>query len=409
MPAITEKLRRFLPGSAVTHTSPTYLPPPGPPPDHTTKQRHAPPPGPPPGFPKLIEFPYLHAEQIPTLYRQGFARVHLPPDHPLLAAATALFSSSHAFFDQTPDEKQKFHRSQLASEPSADGPKGKGPDSEQGWSRVEGEKEMLTIRRTNKLCPPSVTENAQNLWRECGSFMQDMMRAVEVSLELKSGTFDNVVKEECVLPVDEIHETLVRMFRYERALEPRIVSAKHRDIGLMSLVIGSSPGLEVWDNTIVRKDPITGVENMGNWVEIEQNGNETKTNGGLTVTFLIGETLTALTNGIYKPGIHRVSVPPADPSSAVDDSKYRYSLVFALRPYRNATIFTPSLTTAITGEFIWPRQDGHVVKTVKAVELFNQIANMHWSVNDQVEEREAKRIRLEKEREAIALRTLMQS
>jgi isopenicillin N synthase-like dioxygenase len=406
MPDIAQKLRSLFPGSLIKHETPTYSPPPGPPPNHINeKPIHSPP----PGSPKLVDFPFLSEEQVLTLYNQGFARVHLPADHPLLNAATALFSTSRAFFDQTLDEKQKFHRSQLPSDPCADGSKSQGHSSEQGWSRVEGEKEMLTIRRTSKLCPPGVTENTRNLWRECGSFMQLMVQAIEASLELKSGSFDNVVTDECVLPVEEVHETLLRMFRYERASEPRVVSQKHRDIGLLSLVIGSSPGLEVWDSTIVRKDATTGVVSKGDWVAIEEDGNERKSDGGLTLTFLIGETLTALTNNLYKPGVHRVSVPPADPSSLTDDSKYRYSLVFALRPHRNATIFTPSLTTAVTGEFTWPRKDEKgAIRTVNAADLFGLIANMHWSVNDQVEEREAKRIRLEKEREAKAQRALMQ-
>jgi isopenicillin N synthase-like dioxygenase len=221
-----------------------------------------------------------------------------------------------------------------------------------------------------------------------------MVRAIEASLGLDSGAFDNVIREECLLPASEIHETLLRMFRYERASDPRIVSEKHRDIGILSLVIGSSPGLEVLDNTITRKDPLTA---EGSWVPIEEDCN---TVGGLTITFLVGETLTTLSNDLYKPGIHRVSVPPADPSCSTDDAKYRYSIVFALRPHRQGIIHTPSLTTAITGPFKWPPMDENgVIPTVKAVDLFNVIANRRWSVNDLVERREAaKKIRFEKER-----------
>jgi isopenicillin N synthase-like dioxygenase len=400
MPAIAKSSRNFLPEPSVKVDVPTYLPPPGPPPNHTNEQpSYAPPPGPPPGTPKLVDFPFLSSEQLRILYSQGFARVYLPPDHALLKAATALFSTSHAFFDQTSEEKQKFHRSNLLSDSSVDGSNRKGQSSEQGWSYVEDEKEMLTIR-TSQLCPPEVTDNVRNLWQECGNFMQAMVRAIEASLGLNSGAFDNVVTEECLLPVNEIHETLLRMFRYERASDPRIVSEKHRDIGILSLVIGSSPGLEVWNNAITQKDPLTGVVRKSSWVPIEEDGNETKEVGGLTFTFLVGETLTALSNDLYKPGIHRVSVPPADPSSSTNDAKYRYSIVFALRPHRQGTIYTPSLTTAVTGPFKWPPMDENgVIPTVKAVDLFNVIANRHWSVNDSVEEREAKKIRLEKERE----------
>jgi len=346
MQTITEKLSRFFSGCPVEHARPKYLPPPGPPPK---KLVHIPPL--PSGSPKPVNFPFLTEQQCITLYSQGFAQVYLPPNHPLLDAATALFSTSHAFFDKPLDEKQKFHRSQLISDPSVSGPR----NTEQGWSRVEGEKEMLTIRRTSKLCPPEVAHNARVLWRECGSFMQSIMRAIESSLELESGAFDNVVTQECELPVGDMYETLLRMFRYERTSEPRIVSEKHRDIGLLSLVIGSSPGLEVWDDRIAREDPITGVVSNGDWVAIEENSSQVKPIGGLTFTLLVGETLTALTNQLYKPGAHRVLVPPAE--SSASDAMYRYSLVFALRPHKQGIIHTPSLQTAITGQFNWPPED----------------------------------------------------
>jgi len=208
-----------------------------------------------------------------------------------------------------------------------------------------------------------------------------MMHAIENSLGLQSGAFDNFVTEECELPVEKKHETLLRMFRYERSTEARLVAASHRDIGLLSLVIGSSPGLDVWD------------ERTKQWVAIE--GNDGGQNGGLTLTFLVGQMLTQLTNTRYKPGIHRVFVPPANPSSSADDAKYRYSLVFALRPYRQATISTSALTSDVTGEFQYP------LEGVKAQTLFDTIARFHWSVNDGVKEREARRIQLQKLKERV--------
>jgi hypothetical protein len=344
-----------------------YQPPSGPPPKHINS--YAPPPGSPPGYPRLVNFSFLSREQIPTLYTQGYARVHLPADHPLLTAATALFTNSCKFFARPLEHKEGFHPSKLGDI--------KLQSSEEGWSRVEGEKEMLTIRRTRPLCPHEVVDDARALWRECGSFMQVMMYAVESSLGLPPGAFDNVVAEECVLPVEERHETLLRMFRYERTAEARLVAADHKDIGLLSLVIGSSPGLDVWD------------DRTNQWVAIEEDHGGAGQNGGLTLTLLTGKTLTRLTNDLYKPGLHRVFVPPANSTSSADDAKYRYSLVFALRPYRNAIISTSSLTSDVTGEFQCP------LEGVKAQILFNAIACVHWSVNGSVEEREAQRHRLQ--------------
>lgn len=381
MATIARKLEHYLSrsSSGANTKPPEFEPPAGPPPNHNNSSGYyAPPPGPPPGYPRLVDFPFLSYEQIPTIITQGYARVQLPADHPLLVAASALFADSREFFASSPDQKQQFHLSNLGEV--------KSQSSEEGWSHVEGEKEMLTVRRAHPLCPPKVVDNARELWRECGTFMQAMMRAVENSLGLQPGAFDNVVAEECELPVEKRHETLLRMFRYERSTEARLVAASHRDIGLLSLVIGSSPGLDVWD------------ERTKQWVAIEEDG--AGHNGELTLTFLVGQTLTRLTNNLYKPGVHRVFVPPADPSISVDDAKYRYSLVFALRPYREAIISTSALTSDVTGEFQYPL-DGF-----KAQILFDAIAGVHWSVNGGVAEREAQRSRLNKLKEGVAGSTL---
>jgi hypothetical protein len=341
----------------------------------TTNLRYAPPPGPPPFNPRLVEFPFLSSEQVLTLYSQGYSRVHLPPDHPVVAAAATLFSASHDFFAEPLEHKKQFHLSKLQG--------GNGQCSEEGWFHVEGEKEMLTVHRSGQLCPPEVTDEARNLWQECGTFMQQMMRSVEESLNLEIGSFDDIVKEECALPVEDLHETLLRMFRYERTEEPRLVAEQHRDIGLLSLVIGSSPGLEVWDARARR------------WVAIEEDGDDTGNTGGLTFTFLIGQMLTSLTNMRYKSGVHRVFVPAANASSSTDDARYRYSLVFALRPYKEAIINTSKLTSDITGDFWEP------LENVKAQTLFKAITNAHWSVNGGVAEREAQRLKLQKLRETM--------
>ena len=359
-----------------------YAPPPGPPPpardpvvDKKTKS-YLPPPGPPPGFPHLVVFPFLSPDQLPTLYSQGWARVSLPSDHPLLSAAVKLFSASHNFFAMPLEHKEQFHLSKLGEEESMQ-------SSEEGWSRVAGEKEMLTVRRMKPLCPPDLVPDAQDLWNECGSFMQLMMASMEQSLNLPKGAFDSLVKEECVPPKEKRHETLLRMFRYERAEEAKLVAAHHRDIGLLSLVIGSSPGLEVWD------------ESVKQWIAIEENGEENPP-GGLTLTFMTGKTFTRLTNNRYRAGLHRVFVPPAPSSSSNDDAKYRYSLVYALRPYREAMLTTDDYTSDVTGPFEYPFEG------VKAQTLFNAIASAHWSVNGDIKERVRQRLKVQKMKEEVA-------
>ena len=184
-------------------------------------------------------------------------------------------------------------------------------------------------------------------------------------------------------------------FRYERKGEPRLVSARHRDIGLLSLVIGSSPGLEVWD------------ENLKRWLAIEEQADtvddeKEKKSRSFSLTLLIGMTLTRLTNNRYKPGHHRVFVPPYtnniitdDEDNTDDDNKYRYSIVFALRPHRSAVISTAALTTEVTGEFQFP------LEGVTARTVFAAIADAHWNVNVEVEEREAQKVRIQMRRQML--------
>jgi hypothetical protein len=58
------------------------------------------------------------------------------------------------------------------------------------------------------------------------------------------------------------------------------------------------------------------------------------------------------------------------PPSSADDRMHRYSLVFALRPYKEATISTSSLTSEVTGDFQYP------LEGVTAQALFNVIAGV---------------------------------
>ena len=223
------------------------LPPPNglpsiPPPEPVAaKITYLPPPGPPPGTPHIQPFPFLAPADIPTFYSQGYARVHLPPDHPLMRAAQEMFGISRTFFATAMEHKQQFYLSKLAPKDY------QGHNSEEGWSRVEGEKEIITVRRVGPLTPSEVVDQTKELWRCCGEFMTEMIQVVEKSLELPEGALQAFAKDECLLPeAGKRHETLIRMFRYERKEgEPRLVSAHHKDIGLLSLVIGSTPGLEV--------------------------------------------------------------------------------------------------------------------------------------------------------------------
>ena len=106
--------------------------------------------------------------------------------------------------------------------------------------------------------------------------------------------------------------TLLRMFRYERPTGSReqdvtpppskVVAAPHKDLGLLSLVIGHTPGLECWD-------PATQ-----SWVSCEEEGQgdsdtpSDRPDPPLKATLMVGQTLAKFTNWRYQAGPHRVFV-----------------------------------------------------------------------------------------------------
>lgn len=373
-------------GFATRTMTTTYAPPPGPPPT-----RYDPPPGPPPPAAylppplRIAEFPLLSPANVHSLSTLGFTTFPIKERAALYQAASSLFELSKQFFSQPQSDKGQF----IVKDANAQG-------SEEGWSRVVGEKELLTLRRSGAMCPTALNDTVRSLWEECGQLMTEVIRGIERSLDLPPHSLDPVVIPECTMPqagADRV-ETLLRMFRYERRSEEeeavsynselgkgRLVAEPHRDLGILSLVIGSSPGLEVWNTSV------------GNWIPIEQPPYITSSPGELTATLLVGETLTQLTNGRYFPGRHRVFVPSFKPPSIAEapnsHSQYRYSLVFALRPHSSAVISTASLTSPITGPHRFPMEG------VKAGDLFAKIARSHWNINTGKKEREAQRMRLQ--------------
>jgi isopenicillin N synthase-like dioxygenase len=140
-------------------------------------------------------------------------------------------------------------------------------------------------------------------------------------------------------------------------------------LGLLSLVIGDTPGLEVWDR-------------RGIWFPIE------RWYQSPAASLLAGRQLERLTNGRYTSGGHLVrSYPDAFISNEHSSSKsgYRYSLVFVLRAHYPVPVDTNKLENEITGKFQNP-----LVGTT-AGELFRNIKGAHCNINTGIEEREAQR------------------
>ncbi|KZT56421.1 hypothetical protein CALCODRAFT_318084 [Calocera cornea HHB12733] len=331
----------------------------------------APPEGAPP--PRVLHLPYFTPDECRRFAVRGWAPLDLTlgaspiggvPVDEFVQAFSALFDASASFFDAPLPYKERFIR----------GVEG----SEDGFNRVQGEKEMITIR-TGDTTPDGVREKAAACWDLCGTIMLNLIDEISSSLCLENTDLHDMVEPCARLPPsgDRV-ATLLRMFCYERGAgkplgnEPglsdrRIVAERHRDLGLLSLVVGSSPGLEVWD-------PYASA-----WYAIEEHRAEP---GKLTATILAGETLARLTNHKYSPGGHRVVV------SDLDTSPYRFSLVYALRAHHPVQLDTARLTTAITGPFV------HPLTAKTAGELYDQISNAHFNINADVNQRRKQEERL---------------
>ncbi|KZO97899.1 hypothetical protein CALVIDRAFT_479485, partial [Calocera viscosa TUFC12733] len=225
---------------------------------------------------------------------------------------------------------------------------------------VAGEKEMITIR-TGDTTPEGMREKAAACWDLCGKIMLDVLDDLSSSLGVENTDLREMAEPCAGLPPsgDRV-ATLLRMFRYERGAgkslgpEPglrdrRLVAERHRDLGLLSLVVGSSPRLEVWD-------PYASA-----WYAIEEHRGVP---GKLTATILAGETLARLTNYKYVSGGHRVVV------SGTEASPYRSSLVYTLRAHHPVPLDTKHLTTAIKGSLAHPPPP-------TAGDLYGQISSAH--------------------------------
>ncbi len=146
----------------------------------------------------------------------------------------------------------------------------------------------------------------------------------------------------------------------------------HRDLGILSLVIGDGPGLEVWDHR------------GRQWFSIE------KAYPSPAASLMVGRQLERLTNGCYCAGSHLVRSYPRrrNNSSLPPSKKYRHSIVFVLRAHSTVTVNTSLLETAITGRFDKPLCD------ITAGELFRDIRAAHYNINAKVEERDEQRRKL---------------
>ena len=169
--------------------------------------------------------------------------------------------------------------------------------------------------------------------------------------------------------------TMLRLFRYE-GWEAKEVAEPHADLGLLSVVVGNVPGLEVWDGA--------------GWFAVEK---EVEKSGLKGASLLAGRQLERLSNGRYPAGGHRV-VSYGDPEGGKGGGKkYRYSIVFVLRAHEPVFIDSEELETRVTGKWTEP------VRGLTAGELYAKIRGAHFNINISHEERERQRANVRRQKE----------
>lgn len=144
-------------------------------------------------FPKVLPY-HQHA-----LNDQGWSTItYDTPTDKLHEASQALFRASRAFFDLPLSYKETF-KTEIGSE--------------EGWSRIEGEKELITLRCLEGT-PKELKDAAASYWAEAGGLLNEILGRIAESLGLPPEAL-TVYSEPCAkLPVEKT-ATMLRLFRYE--------------------------------------------------------------------------------------------------------------------------------------------------------------------------------------------------
>jgi isopenicillin N synthase-like dioxygenase len=328
------------------------------------EETYEPPPGPPPKIrkPPLVEvpLPLVNPEHCYSFAVQGWTTLTLSAPDPrgqeLQQSLQALFAAATLFFDRPDGYKSRFATRH---------------GSEEGWNRIPGEKEFITVRSLGRV-PDELRGPASDAWARLGDVLNDVIAGVAKSLQLAPEALTRF-SSPCIRLRDEQTATLMRLFRYE-GWHDAVVAEPHNDLGLVSFVAGNSPGLEVW--TITQRS----------FFPIEKYYDDLSSQA----TILSGRQLQRLSNGRYVPGGHLVRSYPLSETLNGGDKNYRYSVVFALRAHDDVVIDVDSLTSPITGE------NNVVNHGETAKDLFANIRDSHYNINTGIDAREEQKKRIEK-------------
>lgn len=164
---------------------------------HNEQNYHLRTPSQPPLGPVML--PRVHPHRHFALSDQGWTTIDMTPSSSdtLYTSYQELLKSSKQFFD-LPMEQKEAHRTVLGSE--------------DGWSRVEGEKEFITLR-SQESTPEVLKEAATKYWAEAGDLLNEVMAKVAESLGLPENSL-TVYSEPCSR-LGVTTATMLRLFRYE--------------------------------------------------------------------------------------------------------------------------------------------------------------------------------------------------
>lgn len=235
---------------------------------------------PPSGPPPLLSQASLH-----TLVRQGWLPLSLPPH--LDSSTSHLFDESNAYFSQPSSSRADLY-------PPKSG-------TEWGYYDIAGEKAFLTLRcGVHPKTPLEAT--ASQFWQHVSALLHRILCDLARANGLPWDIWDDMLDGTLSLPATEgdASGTLLRLFKYEPSGG---FAGEHTDMGLLTLCVGTAPGLECLDleASVAADDKV--------WVDV----------AGPVV--LVGQTIRSLSNARINAGIHRVR--------ATEEG--RYSAVFALR------------------------------------------------------------------------------
>ena len=259
---------------------------------------------------RLDAGPEAFVAEAGAAYREfgfcGFRNHGIPVD-----VTDAAYAAIHRFFALPASTKANYRSvdggqrgyTPFGTERARDNPV---PDLKEFWHtgrEMEGENPWPEIMRPN-VWPsevPAFRDAVLELYRQLDELGRRILGVISKSLGLEADFFDEAVRR---------GNSILRAIHYPPVTEgetPAVRAARHEDINLITLLIGSSEaGLE-----ILARD--------GSWVPV------TSIPGTIVVN--VGDMMKRLTNHVLPSTPHRVVNPPGEAAS-----RARYSIPFFMHP-----------------------------------------------------------------------------